>query len=140
MLNFPDIIKKLEQASKFLDSASCQHKEMLYDPRKESLNEQEISTLIDKFNGETINYNRKPMKTPHKTLKMQISDSPFSTNLNENNLFMTPTPMKTGYKRKTRSFLKTIEKTESPNFGKKENCEKSTTKFKCFCGFFLIVY
>lgn len=144
MLNFPDIIIKLEQASKFIDSPKCEQTEMLYDPRKESLNEREISIFIDKFNGETINFNTRPMKTPNKTLKIQISDSPFSTNLNENNMFMTPTPMKTGQKRKTRSFMKNIEKTESPIFGnieKKENFEKSTTKFKCFCGlvFFIVL-
>lgn len=114
MQNLNDIIKR-KIHEKLVSPRRSVAKDMLYNPRKESLDYQEISMFIDKFNTQT------PIKTPLKSKKFTISDSPF---INERLL---ETPFLRYSKRKT------AKKNEgSPYFGtaNKENLENSEIKSK----------
>lgn len=142
MLNFPEIINKIERASKFLSFPSENPNEMLYNPDSEFLNHAEISKCLDEFNPIEDNYRDISPKTPHNKCKLRLSESPFINNFNEinvrNSIYQTPTPYKTPIttNKKSRSIF---GDRQSPNFGaitgeNKENFVKSTTKFKCIKG------
>ncbi len=135
MINFPEIINKISQ----IENSDPENSDLLYNPPFETLNYEEISKYLDEFDTKEHDFKENQINTPINKNKLHISDSPFIDNMSENCIrsfiYKSPTPFKTPQtNKKTRSFSKTLDKIESPNFGteaNKENFEKSTTKFKC---------